>query len=65
MLTERGIILTDTQPTTAPGSDFAYIHNMPDEVAEVLAEWSEVRDQIRPDGTLAKPRKKIDLISEE
>jgi hypothetical protein len=44
MLTEKGLILTSTRPTSAPGSEFAYIHNMPDEIADLLQQWSEYRD---------------------
>lgn len=47
MLTERRIISTSTRPTTAPGSDFAYIYNLPDEMAELLHLWSENREQLR------------------
>lgn len=45
MLTEKAIIETSTQPTTAPGSDFAYVYHMPDDVAEVLQEWADMREQ--------------------
>lgn len=34
MLTDIKIIETSTQPTSAPGSDFAYIYHMPDSVAD-------------------------------
>lgn len=44
MLTEKGLALTSTRPTSAPGSEFAYIYNMPDEIATLLQQWSEYRD---------------------
>lgn len=53
-LTEIELIATSTQPTTAPGSDFAYIYNMPDEVATTLQEWAEKNDKQASD-TKRKP----------
>jgi len=61
MLTEQGIIMTSTQPTTAPGSDFAYIYTMPDDVAEVIAHWSDLKDEIR-EQEKSRQRKPINLI---
>jgi hypothetical protein len=45
MLSESGILECSTQETTAPGSDFAYIYHMPDEIAESLQSWAEQREQ--------------------
>lgn len=60
LLSDRGIIETSTQPTTAPGSDFAYIYHMPDRVADVLQRWSDQRQkQVR-----VHHRKPINLVSE-
>jgi hypothetical protein len=44
MLGEKGILELSTRPTTAPGSDFAYIYCMTDEMAQLLQEWSDFRD---------------------
>jgi hypothetical protein len=44
MLTDKGLVLTSTRPTSAPGSDFAYIYTMPEPVAQILQQWSEYRD---------------------
>ena len=60
MLTDKGIINTSTQPTTAPGSDFAYIYNMPDEVADLIQAWSEMNESV----TRVHKRKPINLVSE-
>lgn len=60
MLTEKGIIETRTQPTTAPGSDFAYIYNMPDHIAELLQKWSESRQT----STQTSRRKPINLLGD-
>lgn len=60
MLTDRGIIETSTQPTKAPGSDFAYIYHMPDGIAETLVEWSDKREEI----THKTHRKPINLVNE-
>lgn len=43
LLSEKKILAMDTQPTTAPGSDFAYIYAMPDTIAGLVHEWSELR----------------------
>lgn len=45
MLAEKEIIEEGTQETTAPGSDFAYVYHMPDPMAELVQQWSELRDQ--------------------
>jgi hypothetical protein len=57
MLSEAGILECSTQETTAPGSDFAYIYHMPDDVAEALQSWAEQREQ----QAKAKRRKPIKL----
>lgn len=44
MLSDNSIIETSTQPTTAPGSDFAYIYHMPNAVADILQKWSESQE---------------------
>lgn len=59
-LTDLGIIETSTQPTNAPGSDFAYIYHMPDVVADALQQWSERRERERQ----ATMRKPINLVNE-
>lgn len=64
MLTEQNILAVSTQPTTAPGSDFAYIYAMPDEVAELLAEWSEHYNQVS-NSHKKKPRKPINLTGDD
>lgn len=60
MLTERGLIVTSTQPTNAPGSDFAYIYHMPDSTAKTLQEWSDLREQREKE----RQRKPINLLQE-
>jgi len=60
MLTEKAIIETSTQPTTAPGSDFAYVYNMPDHIADVLQEWSDLREEENN----RHKRKPINLVNE-
>jgi hypothetical protein len=60
MLTEMGIIETSTRPTTAPGSEFAYIYCMLDEQAEALQEWFEWREK----NNQIRRRKPLDIISE-
>lgn len=60
MLTDVGIINTSTRPTTAPGSDFAYIYSMVDEQAHALQEWSEWRERENQ----MRRRKPLDLVSE-
>ena len=60
MLTDMGIVEASTQPTTAPGSDFAYVYLMPDAVAYILQEWSEMREQ----ETRERQRKPINLVTE-
>ena len=56
MLSEMGILESSTQATTAPGSDFAFIYHMPDDVADALQSWSEAREKEK-----AKHRKPIKL----
>jgi len=65
MLSEKKVLQMDTQPTTAPGSDFAYIYTMPDEVAEVLQQWSEIRDELHQNGNQKKSRKPINLTNDD
>lgn len=63
MLTDKGIILTSTQPTSAPGSDFAYIYSMPDDVAHIVQEWSEIRESVRSQEEIQR-RKPVNLVDE-
>ena len=60
MLTDKGIIVTSTQPTSAPGSDFAWVYHMPDPVAETLQEWSSMREH----EVLERQRRPIRLVVE-
>jgi predicted transcriptional regulator len=60
MLAEKGVIIESTQPTDAPGSDFAYVYHMTDDVAETLQQWSEIRDQEAKE----RQRKPINLVTE-
>lgn len=64
MLTTKEILQMDTQPTTAPGSDFAYIYTMPDGIAEVLQQWSEMREELHANDN-SKPRKPINLTDDD
>jgi hypothetical protein len=57
MLSEAGILESATQPTTAPGSDFAFIYHMPDAVADALQSWSDEREKAEK----TKQRKAIKL----
>lgn len=59
-LTDIGLIDTSTKPTTAPGSDFAYIYAMDDDQALALQEWSEWREKENE----IRRRKPLDLIGE-
>jgi len=61
MLSDRGIIFEGTQPTTAPGSDFAYVYSMSDDVASLLQAWSDWRESIE----MASRRPPINLIHHE
>lgn len=60
MLAKRDILKLSTQPTTAPGSDFAYIYTMSDEIADLIQQWSEMKNQPETDPT-KKTRKPINL----
>ena len=60
MLAEKGIVIESTQPTTAPGSDFAYVYHMTDEIATMLQAWSEMREREAKE----RQRKPINLSSE-
>ena len=62
MLSEKNILEISTKPTTAPGSDFAYIYTMPDEIAELIQEWTEIRDQNQKENNTKKTRKPINLL---
>ena len=64
MLSEKNILETSTKPTTAPGSDFAYVYTMPDEIAEIVREWSETRDQNQEENSTKKTRKPINLLGD-
>ncbi|MGB1288391.1 MAG: hypothetical protein ACPG7F_17790 [Aggregatilineales bacterium] len=61
MLSETNIIVQSTRPTTAPGSDFAYIYNMSDEMVELLQTWTEMK-KANPQARLSR-RKPLDLVS--
>lgn len=63
-LAEQNILATSTKPTTAPGSDFAYIYTMLDDVAEALLQWSENRNELQNQVNQKKPRKPINLTDE-
>ena len=65
MLVDKNIIEISTQPTSAPGSDFAYVYTMPDEIAEMLQEWSEIRAQNQEENNNKKPRKPINLLNDD
>lgn len=60
ILSDKNIIETSTQPTTAPGSDFAYIYHMPDDVAKLLQAWSEAQETQSED----QQRKPINIADE-
>ena len=60
MLSKKAVLQESTQPTTAPGSDFAYIYTMPDDVADMIQQWSEMRNQ-QDENTPPKTRKPINL----
>lgn len=62
MLAEKNILQISTKPTTAPGSDFAYVYTMPDEIADLIQQWTEIRDQNQGDNDAKKPRKPINLL---
>lgn len=62
-LADKGLLAESTQETTAPGSDFAYVYTMTDQVAEMLAEWWEIREtQVRQPIIAEVPRKPIRLF---
>lgn len=60
MLTEHSIIQTSRRPTTAPGSEFAYIYHMPDTIAELIAYWDELREQELTE----RRRRPVNLVNE-
>lgn len=49
-LAADGLIQTSTRPSKAPGSDFAYIYNMSDDVAQLLYEWANLRAKLARGG---------------
>ena len=49
------IAIVSTRPTTAPGSDFAYIYSMSDEIADLIQQWTEMRDTLEQE---RKPRRR-------
>lgn len=65
MLSDKNILETSTQPTTAPGSDFAYIYAMSDEIAELIQDWSEMRERLQENASLKKARKPINLMGSD
>lgn len=64
ILSEKHVLEISTQPTTAPGSDFAYIYTMPDRVADMIQQWSELQNQRESDHP-QKTRKPINLIDND
>ncbi|GAB5490896.1 MAG: hypothetical protein Phog2KO_11110 [Phototrophicaceae bacterium] len=60
MLTDKGIVIMSTQPTTAPGSDFAYIYHMSDTIAVVLQEWSDMQEHINQE----RQRRPINIVGD-
>lgn len=65
LLAEKGIIDESTQETTAPGSDFAYVYNMSEQMAVLIQEWWEQREQqMRQNAIPEIPRKPIRLLME-
>jgi hypothetical protein len=56
-LSDMGIANMSTQPTTAPGSDFAYIYNMGDDVAQLLQQWAQQKEA----NEQARKRKPLNL----
>lgn len=64
MLSDKDILETSTQPTTAPGSDFAYIYTMPDDIAELVQKWAEMQTE-RESDTPQKSRKPINLVDDD
>jgi hypothetical protein len=60
MLAEKGIVLESTQPTTAPGSDFAFVYHMTDDIATTLQAWAEINAK----ETKERQRKPINLVTE-
>ena len=62
MLAHRGLIEMATRPTSAPGSDFAYIYRMPDPTAYAIQQWTQLRAQIQQEQQLQKRRPPIDLL---
>ena len=65
LLSEKNILAISTKPTTAPGSDFAYVYTMPDEIAEIIRLWSEARNQIQGENNAKKTRKPINLSGDD
>lgn len=44
MLSDMGIVFEDKHPTSAPGSDFAYVYMMPDDIAQSVQAWAVWRE---------------------
>ena len=65
MLSQKNILAISTQPTTAPGSEFAYIYTMLDDVAMMLQEWSEVKNQLHAENEQRETRKPINLFDDK
>lgn len=65
LLSDRGIIEEGQQETSAPGSDFAYCYNMPDDVASLVQQWSEMRARhIRESYVPETYRPPLNLVTE-
>lgn len=65
MLAEENILMMETQPTTAPGSDFAYIYSMSDQIADTLQQWFEMKNALNNTNTQKKTRKPINLTEDD
>jgi hypothetical protein len=61
MLSERALIEQSTRPTSAPGSDFAYIYHMTDDIAGLLQKWADLQDQ----QVQHRQRKSINLTKDQ
>jgi len=59
-LSDKGLIITSKRPTNAPGSDFAYIYNMTEAVADSIQKWSERREA----EANKRKRKPVNLVGE-
>ena len=61
LLSDKQLIVTSTRPSTAPGSDFAYIYMMDDDIAQLLYEWARLRDKLGR--VQSKQREPLNLLS--